>query len=421
MKFYRMAIKLRLCICFLFLIAIIVSCRKNYMPPAISAPNSYLVVEGVINNGADSTIIKLSKTVNLAAKVISNPQKGAAVSIESSLGQTFSLSEVAAGKYGTGGLQLDNSQKYRLRIKLADNRSYLSDFVPVVNAPPIDSIGAPLQSNGIQINLSSHDPANNTHYYRWDYQETWVVHSHFYSFYKSNGDTVLDRNLPSDQIYECWQSDTSGTIVLGSSANLSKDVISNIPVTFIPSNSVKLDGSQSIIVNQYAPSANAYSILVRQFALTADAFRFWENLKKNTEQLGGVFDAQPSQISGNIHSLSDPNEPVIGYVSAGSITSKRIFIANEKIPFAWLPDYTQSGCTLDTLLFAVKPKGSAVVINEENEYFNYNKDARLNTLQIPIAAIYNVLNGKLIGHSGAIRPCADCTLRGTNHEPLFWK
>lgn len=416
-----MAVKLRLCICFLFLIAIIVSCRKSYLPPAINAPNSYLVVEGVIDNGADSTIIKLSKTVNLAAKVISNPQKGAAVSIESSLGKTFNLSEVAAGKYGTGGLQLDNSQKYRLRIKLADNRAYLSDFVPVVNAPPIDSIGAPLQSNGIQINLSSYDPANNTHYYRWDYQETWVVHSHFYSFYKSNGDTVLDRNLPSDQIYECWQSDTSGTIVLGSSANLSKDVISNIPITFIPSNSVKLDGSQSIIVNQYAPSANAYSILVRQFALTADAFRFWENLKKNTEQLGSIFDAQPSQISGNIHSLSDPNEPVIGYVSAGSITSKRIFIANEKIPFAWLPDYTQSGCTLDTLLFAVKPKGSAVVINEENEYFNYNKDARLNTLQIPIAAIYNVLNGKLIGHSGAIRPCADCTLRGTNHEPLFWK
>ena len=49
-------------------------------------------------------------------------------------------------------------------------------------------------------------------------------------------------------------------------------------------------------------------------------------MKKNTESLGTIFDAQPSEIKGNIYSASDPAEPVIGYISATTIEEKRIFI-----------------------------------------------------------------------------------------------
>jgi hypothetical protein len=53
-------------------------------------------------------------------------------------------------------------------------------------------------------------------------------------------------------------------------------------------------------------------------------------MKKNTESLGTIFDAQPSEIKGNVHCMSDPGELVIGYVSAAVIEEKRFFIsANE--------------------------------------------------------------------------------------------
>jgi hypothetical protein len=297
----------------------------------------------------------------------------------------------------------------------------LSDFVPVVNAPAIDTVSFAVQGDGIQMYVSSHDPQNSTHYYRWDYQETWIIHSMYYSFYKSNGDTVLERNLFTDQVYQCWQSDTSSNIVLGSSANLTRDVISNMPVTFVPSSSPKLDASLSIIIGQHAPSTSAYSILVKQYALTGDAYTFWQNLKKNTEQLGSIFDAQPSQINGNIHSVSNPAEPVIGYVSAGSVTSKRIFISNQQIPSAWLPTASNPACQLDTLYLSTIPPGSSVVVNQEDEFFNYNKGVKYHQLLIPIAAIFNRLTGAIIGHTGSIPDCVDCTLRGTNIEPSFWK
>ena len=395
-------------------------CRKPYQPPEISAPGSYLVVEGFINSSNDSTFIKLSKTVPLSAKTTVNPVLNANVTVESSSGASYALTAAGGGVYASVGLNLDNSLLYRLRIKTADGGEYVSDFVPVLNAPPIDTISHAVQNNGIQFYVSTHDAQNSTRYYRWAYQETWVFHSKYYSFCKSTGDTVINRNLATEQVYQCWRSDTSSTIVVGSSSGLSKSVINNQPVTFVASNSEKLDGGQSIIIEQFAPTTTAYSILVKQYALTSDAYAYWQNLKKNTEQLGSIFDAQPSQSGGNVHSLTNPAGQVIGYISAGTVTSKRVFVKNQEIPVAWYPFNFGDKCVLDSLYLHYLAPGAAVAVNQEDEYFNINKQGKYFTQQIPVATIYNKF-GELIGHSGSSPECVDCTLRGTNKQPAFWK
>ena len=392
-----------------FIAVITTGCKKPYSPPAIAAPGSYLVVEGVINSGADSTFIKLSHTVNLSNKVIANPELHALLTVESDQNTSYPLTETTKGNYVSAGLNLDNSRKYRLRIKTANNEQYLSDFVPVVNAPAINTVSYSIKNNGLALYVSTHDPKNSTRYYRWDYRETWVFHSNFLSGYVSNGDTVIERNFNTNEIYQCWGNDTSSTVVIGSSAKLATDVISNQPVTFVNSTSEKL-GSK-------------YSIIVRQYALTSDAFKFWTNLKTITEQLGSIFDAQPTQINGNIHSVTNPSEPVIGYLSAGSTSSKRIFITNQQLP-AWAMTPAYPDCKLDSLYLYFLPPGGVVAVNQENEYFNYNKGAKYNTQLIPVGAIIVIPKigpDHIIGHSGALPACVDCTLRGTNKQPAFWK
>lgn len=405
---------------FLFAFIAVAGCRKPYQPPEITSPGSYLVVEGIINSGTDSTFIKLSKTVPLSAKSNFNPVLNAAVTVESSGGASYVLTSTTGGIYASAGLNLDNTLKYRLRIKTAEGGEYVSDFVPVLNAPPIDTISHTVQSAGIQLYVSTHDVQNSTRYYRWDYQETWVFHSKYYSFYKSNGDTVIERNFPAEQVYQCWRSDTSSTIVVGTSSGLSKSVISNQPLTFVPSTSEKLDGALSIVDSQSAPTASTYSILVKQYALTGDAYTYWQNLKKNTEQLGGIFDAQPSEISGNIHSVSNPAEPVIGYISAGTTSSKRAFIKNQEVPAAWLPTNVGADCVLDSLYLHYLAPGATVAVNQENEYFNVNRQGKYYPMQIPVSVLFNKF-GQLIGHTGSSPECVDCTLRGTNKEPAFWQ
>jgi hypothetical protein len=117
-----------------------ISCRKPYNPPAIASPNSYLVVEGIINIGTDSTIIKLSKTLKLSSGTTTNPVLQAMVYVQSDQNVIFPLTETTNGNYVSAGLNLDNTHKYRLSIKTADNLQYLSDYVTVLNSPPIDSI-----------------------------------------------------------------------------------------------------------------------------------------------------------------------------------------------------------------------------------------------------------------------------------------
>jgi hypothetical protein len=364
-----------------------------------------MVVEGVINSGSDSTIIKLSKTVNLSSATTTNPILKAIVTVESNQNSTYALTETTNGKYVSAGLNLNNTLQYRLRIKTADSKEYLSDYVTVLDSPPIDTINYDIQSNGINLYSGTHDPSNKVKYFRFDYTETWIFHSKYLSQYKSNGDTVLGRDLKNDNIYQCWQNDTSSTIVLASSAKLAQDVLVNNPITSVSSTLEKLEVR--------------YSIMVRQYALSADAYSFWSNLKKNTEQLGSIFDAQPSQLNGNIHCLTNSQEAVIGYLSAGSVSSKRIFIDNRILP-AWVPKTPYDMC-IDTPLYYKYSEGiQKIIVNQIDLFINYNKPGPHFDVLIPINAI-SVPGAPPIGYTAAEPSCVDCTLRGSNHQPAFWQ
>ena len=379
------------------------SCKQTFTPPAISSSRNYLVVEGVINNSNDSTIIKLNYTVNIASNATINPVLNATVVVESDENINYPLTELKNGKYFITNLSLDNSRKYRLSIKTNNNKQYYSDYVPVLNSPPIDSLYYTVSNNNINIISEVHDVTNTVQYYRWEYNETWIIHAAFFSYFKSNGDTVLARDLVNDNIYQCWSSDTSSTIVLNSTSKLKQTFLANNSITSFSLNSEKV--------------ANKYSILIKQYALSADAYIFWTNLKKNTEKLGGIFDPQPSQINGNIHCDTDPSEPVIGYISVGSVASKRIFIANQQLP-PTVPNVPYSDCIVETRLYAYLLPGTGHTINQVNEYINYNKGAMFP--QIPLVSITKP-DGTILGFTATTPFCADCTLRGTNRKPDFWK
>lgn len=400
----------------ILIVVFAISCKKPYTPPAITAPGTYLVVEGVINSGSDSTIIKLSHTVKLSQKTSTNPELNAVVTVDGDQNVSYPLVEMGNGRYASAGLNLNSAHKYRLNIKTAAGAQYLSDYVEVVNSPPIDSISFDTRGTptgpGLNIYANTHDQNNKARYFRWDYQQTWIIHANFESRYKSNGDTVLIRDLVNDNIYTCWLSDTSSSIVLGSSAKLSQNVILANPITSIVSTAEKL--------------GDEYSILVKQYALTPEAYNFYTNLKKNTEQLGSIFDAQPSQIKGNIHSVANPLEPVIGYVSVGNTSSKRIFIKKSQLPFGWGSDLFYNDCELlkderfrlPCCYFSIY--NGFTNINQVDEFINFNKPNFLGYPAIPISAI--VRPGQPpVGYTAAIKECADCTLRGTNIKPGFWK
>jgi len=384
-----------------FAVIINIGCKKPYDIPVAAANSNYLVVEGVINPGTDSTIIKLSRTVQLSSKIGTEPETNASVMVESDANSTYPLTETGQGYYTSSGLNLNPSNKYHLKITTSDNKVYISDYLPAKNAPPIDSVYYRTQeggSQGVQIYVDSHDPQDNTAYYRWEFNETYIITSLYTSgsiLVKTPTYYIRDRTL-EEQVFKCWLTEYSSNIMLGSSASLTKDVITKAPVTFVSSTSEKV--------------ASRYSILVKQYALTKEAYSYWQQLKKNTEQLGSIFDAQPSEISGNIHSVNNSSEPVLGYISVGSYSTKRIFVDNYYLP-AWgttplRPFY--DGCTVEPELFNGPNGENQVAINI------YAGDL------LPINPIVPKGSSLILGYTASERRCQDCTVRGTNIQPSFW-
>jgi Domain of unknown function (DUF4249) len=376
------------------LLIITVGCKERYESPVHSPVTGYLVVEGVINSAAGGTTIILSRTTQLDNRN-AQYENGAQVNIEGDDNSFYTLFESTAGHYNAVTAGLNSGTKYRLHIITGTGKEYLSDFVSVNSNPPMDSVSWQRENSGLQLYINTHDPQNNTRYYQWEYSETWEFHSAYATSLKYNIDhgpngkqiySIAYRDSttfsPDPTLFYCWQSDQSSNILIGSSAKLATDLI-YLPLVFIPPASWKL----SVL----------YSIDVKQYSWTKEGYEFLERMKKNTESTGSVFDAQPSELNGNMHCVSDPAEPVIGFINICPFREQRTFIRNDQIP-NWRYD---SGCSEEIIP-------------------NNDPSIQLYAINLLPTTPDELGPGGIISFYAAIPTCVDCTLRGTNVKPSFW-
>ena len=377
-----------------FIVLLFAGCKQVYDSPVHSPVTGYLVIDGVLNGGKGPATITVTRSTKLDTTAIVY-EKGASVQIEGENGSLYFLAEQAPGYYGANDLNLDSAKRYRLRITARTGKIYLSDFAGVNSSPAIDSISWKRDNgDGLQLYINTHDPKNNTHYYQWKYDETWQIRSAYLSYLKYFVDTRTNPNKFSvgyrdsstfafdASIFNCWQYNSSSNLLIGSTAQLSADLV-NLPLTFIPHEDIRL--------------GVLYSIDVRQYTWTKDGYEFLQRMKKNTESTGSIFDAQPSSLGGNIHCVSDSSETVIGYFNISAAQEKRIFIRNDEVPL-W--GYSP-GC------FEI------VIANNSDSILKYGVGL------YPTTPVMSTPFG--ISTFGAAPPiCVDCTLRGNNNKPSYW-
>jgi hypothetical protein len=371
-------------------------CRKPYEPPAIKASNHFLAIDGVINTGTfTSSIFKITRSVSLVDTLPYIPELHAQVFIKSGNGNLFPLSDTGSnGIYVSAIINLDKTQQYQLSVTTTDGNNYISDFVTPKNSPPIDSITWQLvndpvsESPVVDIYMNAHDPTNSTRYYRWDYTETWQYQAIYQTYWGVNNGMVYPLGQ-DNSFFNCWTSAPSTSILLGSTVTLSDDIIIHAPIAKFLKNDPRMDVK--------------YSILVRQYPLDPASYRYWLTVQQNSQSLGGLYDLQPSQIKGNIHGVTNPNDPVIGYVSASSIQEQRIFINNYQLP-GWKSNPAKD-CPMDTV--KVDPLNTLIYSYPDPEF-----------------TIYQFISGAGNPPSMVVtkKPCLDCRSQGGSIvKPPFWQ
>ncbi len=285
--------------------------------------NKY-VISGKVTDYSELQTILVSR-----ASAVGSPQfipvSGCSVRIYDDKYHQFEMSESEKGKY-TGRIDLKYifpGTSFMVRIITPDGTVIESDFDIMNECPKIDSVYykiAEFPSNITDVNTSElqfyvdlNGGNIKSRYFRWDVIETWEHHSDHPREWYYDG-TVHQISPPDSSRMVCWTTELEKNIYTLSTENLIGNKYSMFPLN---------------IVYSYTPKLiYGYSLLLKQYAISEDAYSYWDQMRINSSDLGGLYEKQPLSITGNLHNISDPDMEVLGFFSAEMCKSKRIFIKN---------------------------------------------------------------------------------------------
>ncbi|MFD2719360.1 DUF4249 domain-containing protein [Hymenobacter monticola] len=364
-------------------LVLLAACTDPYMPEVITSPPSYLVVDGFLN-AQGVTTINLSRTYAVASKATQPVETQATAYIEDEAGTRLPLTEgTVKGTYTSAAQTLNPARKYRLHLRTQAGKEYVSDYVPVKITPAFDAVDWRAEREGLGIYVSTHDDANATQYYRWEYEETWEIIPPLRPSLEFLNNNIIPIRVPYPTV--CWGTERSPIVQLTKTTSLSQDVVSNFLLRRLPQNSDRI--------------FRRYSLLVQQHALTKEEYAYWDLLRKNTESIGTLFDPQPAQLTGNVHCVNSPDDLAMGFVGAHTLQQRRIFVERTQLPFSWPFNDGFTGCYPPDTLDLSKVK---------NPFQIFRSGVALPVGQIPKGYTISTLD------------CVDCRRKGTTVRPSFW-
>ncbi|WP_026839688.1 DUF4249 domain-containing protein [Gillisia sp. JM1] len=361
---------------------------------------SALVVEGTITDQRETQEIKLSRTFRLEENNPA-PENDAKVKVVGDDGVEYFFSSIGEGIYHSNNqFRAISGVNYSLEIMTEDGSSYASKPSTLSGTSIIDDISAirtvqtidGLDSDGIVILVDSRNASASSIYYRYTFEETYKIKSQYNVQKKlivteGGGLEVVWKEEP-DNI--CYRTEFSNDIILTNTNLITDNNIEKAQVHFIDKSNTAL--------------AYRYSILVKQYSLSREAYEFYEILKELSGSESLFSQNQPGFINGNLFSLDNPNEKVLGYFSVSAVDSKRLFFSFTD--FFDLLEFPRSkfDCSI------TRPDAFALLGLIESGIVQYYGDAGLGSPSDEGEGPYRVAN--II--------CIDCRILGTTEVPEFW-
>lgn len=372
------------------LVLMLSSCIVPYDPHIPSQNVNKYVVSGQVNNNSEFQLVSVSM-----ASPVDNPKyipvSGCYVRIFDEKGNEYELQESDPGIYQ---VKIDKSYlipgtSFRVQILTSDGIDIESDFDQMSECPEIDSVyfvRKEIQSTlpgqitrGLQFYIDLDAENMNSHFFRWEAIETWEHHAKYPKQWWWNG-SVHEIIPPDSSKMVCWSTELVKKIFTLSTTGLVENRYTMLPLQFVDNHSARLMYGYSLFINQFAQSEAAYS--------------YWDQLRINSNEQGGLYEKQPLSIVGNLHNYTNPDQVVLGFFGVSSVKSRRIFISNvDDLPF----DFTDY-CSPAPLGFF----GFREILPDEYPAYLLGDNTG------PYAVVLS-------------QYCIDCTaLGGTTTKPNFW-
>ena len=382
------------------LVLALASCVKRYEPVIDRTDAVKYVITGQVNKGESVQRINVGTSSSfIKPEVI--PITGCIVKIIDGKGNIYPATDAWEGNYDViiPESELVAGNTFKVDILLQGGDHLVSDFDQMQDAPDIDSVyyitqklptdSPVLFTRGIQFYLDL-DAGNSTcRNYRWEATETWEYHSLYPIEWYWNG--RLHHNIPPDSSkMVCWRTSKLRDVYMLTTRTLSENKYKRFPLQFVDNSS-----SSRLVYG--------YSLLVKQFSMSDAAYEYWEKIRANSQDQGGLYESQPMVIKGNMHNLTKPDQDVLGFFGAASVKQKRIFVKN--VPD--LPLEYVFNCVIDDL-----PKGG--LAGTYPIMYPVYLPAHTSLVDGVPVYWYDLLS---IDHE-----CVDCTatVGGTTTKPDYW-
>lgn len=304
-----------------------------------------LVVEGAISTLPGPYQVRLTESVKYGSATdgVVEGVLNAEVSIRDDTGLVIPLQETENGRYETPPtFQAEVGRAYSLLIEKTDGKCYLSapEFISAV--PDIDSLtyergtvftrnggGQIIEKNVIGVSAHFKDPADAKNYYLWRTQGTYKIDTNPELFNNSNPDIPP---MPKECCATCWITEVNETVF-----RLERDQFSN--GSSITKEVIEIEDNGLYFQDKYL-------LRVLQSSISREAYDFFSLMQNQMSIEGDLFDPPPATIRGNMFSIDEPDEPVIGFFVASDAKIDSIFLLRSYLDIPQMDAFIPDDCRL---------------------------------------------------------------------------
>ena len=318
-----------MCRAFFLLLPVLVccftACVERYYPKDDELKTGTLVINAHLTDEPGHQLIEISRSVTLLYPS-SDPVSGGFAELIREDGEYREFSEERQGYYGSDLEEnfLQSGMSFMIHVITPDGQEYESAFDRLRPLPAIDSLYYEVETNsfaygsdpvgGIRFYLDFAYDDEDYEYIRWDLTETYEFHNSVdLEYYFLDLDHRIKPVPDSSIYYICYITNELFQIHSMSLGSLDFGHYVKKPFSFVPN------------YEQEQKLHHKYSLLVRQYSLGEEAFYYWNELKKNSQEQGSLFNSQPALLKSNIRNVNDENEYVLGFFSMAGMVEKRAF------------------------------------------------------------------------------------------------
>lgn len=261
------------------------ACVERYYPDEDKLKTGTLVINAHLTDQSGWQWIEISRSVTLLYPS-ANPVSGAFVELIREDGEFREFQEDRPGYYGCDMEEvfLQTGLSYMVHVITPDGEEYESGFDRLRPVPKIDSLYYELETSSYETEADSTEGIRffvdfiyddeDYEFIRWELTETYEFHNPNMEAYIWDKDyryyPLPDSSSPS----VCFITNQLSTIHSMSLGYLDFGIYIKKPFAFVPN------------IQKEQKLKHKYSLLVKQYSMGEEAFHYWNELKKTSQEQG---------------------------------------------------------------------------------------------------------------------------------------